>query len=486
MASRVKQSLMVLLASAALVAGCGDGASAGSVPASSDGVSAQRIAVEASPEQQTERSSDTKCTVVLRDVARPSNGAGGYEVERGSAGLFYVWTGSVDVATAAHDELEAVGVQYRSSEGSWYAEWARQVAGAPKGFVRYAFRLATHTVQEGVSMSALMRTRIELIPFIRLRSGAHIYDHNRFAGPFDNYVLSADNAWSLREDPLLCPGVRASRTELSFGPQWTTEQRGVLVSGGTLVVNYALERLPLCRGTHNGFPAWATTAYARFLPGGQVFEAKLNAFKSDQGRPTNEAYSVPAEFSVPSDAVAVELWFVNASGAGNNCQAYDSNSNANYRLGVAAEPPAAVTWAGDWGGSFTRECAHSDGLGEPVRLDGYTLQRACTFVDADVYAAGFTDVPGRAALLFAQVEYRIDGGPALREPLRLVGQVGSNARFRWELPRQELSRQEWSTVEYTFRFSTDGASWHVIGLDEGPAAGRARTLVRVADRGTGG
>jgi hypothetical protein len=460
-----------------LVVGCGEGpASQVLTETRGEGAKAvsQTLAVPGSADV-----ADTKCNIVLREAHRPSNGMGGYEVDYATGG-FYVWAGSIDVAVGAQADLAGVGLYYTSATGEWFQADATAVDGAPKGFARYAFRLNRNTVRDGMSMTSLMRTHIELVPYLVTTSGARRFDHNRNADPLANYVLVAANAWTVKDDAAVCPGVRESKATLDFLSAGKTEARGALVAGGTLTVSYALDRLPNCRATHNGYPAWGTTAFARFMPGGQVREARVNAFVSDFGRPTNVAYSVPAEFTIPSDAKTAELWFQNSSGAGNFCDTWDSNYGANYRYEVLATPPAAVVWAGDWGGSFSRECSHEFGLSEPVRLDSYVRERACSFVDADVYVPGVTESGAHPERIFAEVEYRIDGGEPARAWLSNVGKVGNNLRYRWALPRAEMNAVPWNAYSYTFRFSTDGTHWYVIGQDVGPEAANPRTVVRDA------
>jgi hypothetical protein len=138
-----------------------------------------------------------------------------------------------------------------------------------------------------------------------------------------------------------------------------------------------------------------------------------------------------------------------------------------------------VKWAGDWGGSFSRDCQHQDGLGEPITLDDYIRERACMFVDADVYVPGLTDGNGEhPERVLAQVTYAPDGGIAEAAWLSYVGRAGNNYRFRWQIDRQELTHISWTTISYSFRFSTDGQTWFTIGQGDGPDGGAPRTLKR--------
>jgi hypothetical protein len=337
-------------------------------------------------------------------------------------------------------------------------------------------------VQDGMSLTSLTRYRLELAPYFKGTAGGRLFDHNRNAGAFANYVLDQTDAWAIGEAPSVCPGARETpRAVLEFKGGFTTVQHAALIAGGKVSVEYALDRLPQCRATHNGYPAWGTTAFVRFLPGGQTASAKVNAFETNNGTPTNVAYSVPFEADVPQGATSAEFWFHNESGAGNTCDAWDSNYGANYKFDVLSAAPAAPVWAGSWGGSFNRACTHADGLAEPMKVDSYVRERACMFVDADVYVPGLTDAATQhPEKLAAQVEYAVDGGAKKTAWLTFQGRVGNDYRFRWELPRGEMTTTYWNQYSYTFRYSTDGATWFVIGQGNGPTGGAPRTVVRDA------
>jgi hypothetical protein len=126
-----------------------------------------------------------------------------------------------------------------------------------------------------------------------------------------------------------------------FQGDWSENVYGALRQGGTLDVHYDISRLPACRGTHNGYPAWDVIGYARFLPGGEQVEASVRELVADQGRPTNEAHDKLWTLTVPQGATEVELWFKNYTGAGSSCVAWDSNWGGNYRFDLwpAADDP---------------------------------------------------------------------------------------------------------------------------------------------------
>ncbi|MBW2732124.1 MAG: hypothetical protein JRH20_06995 [Deltaproteobacteria bacterium] len=135
--------------------------------------------------------------------------------------------------------------------------------------------------------------------------------------------------------------VTPALAQIHFTSTWDEHLSGELRQGGRLEVSYDLQRLPECRGTHNGFPAWDTRATLRFSPSGTIVEGSVLAFQNDQGVPTNVAYKVPLVVEIPAGATSVELWFKNSTGAGSSCVAWDSNFNANYHYEIqpAADDP---------------------------------------------------------------------------------------------------------------------------------------------------
>ncbi len=428
-------------------------------------------------------SADHACGVALRALRRPPNTTGGYQTQCVAGSCWLVWAGTMDVSDALLDAGGVPAVLYAlSGSTQWWEVPATLADGAGPGFQRYSFRIFDHTVAEGVSTTSFSRTSLEVSPFVRTPDGARRFDHNRRAGDFENYTLSSANGWSVGEAPAVCPAQDpvASVAHLSLRAGWTTAQRGALVAGGTAVIDYALERLPECRNTHNGYPAWDLIAHARFSPSGEETSGSVRAFDSVGGTPTSAARPVPFEVALPRGATSVELWFENRSGAGSSCVTWDSNLGANYRFDVLPAAPAAVGWAGGVGGSFSRACAHTSGLAEPTVVDSYSRERACMFVDADVWVPGLTDAGAPAEWLYAEALWAFDGGAPQLEPLTFVERVGNDYRYRFALPRERMTREPWSTLTYSLRFSTDGVTWARVGQSDAPLGGADRTIVRGA------
>lgn len=408
-------------------------------------------------------SSDRACNVVLRSLARIPNGPGYTTKCTATTGCSVVWSGFLDVSAAALAEGAKPYVMYKNQDAAtWTQVTPTKVAGAPAGYQRYKVTLQKATMSDGMSATALSRARIDVAPFIRLANGARLFDKQRGQSDFQNYVLSQATNWVVAEDAGVC-GPPAAPAKLDFFAGFTQAQQGALVAGGKGVITYSLDRLPTCRGTHNGYPAWDITGFVRFSPGGEVVSASVRGFNNPGGTPSNaSAVSQPWTFDVPRGATSAEVWFKNFTGAGSTCEAWDSNLGANYRFAVEARPFAAVQWVGRPGSSTSRLCARSEGAPDVITLDSYLNERACVWVEADVYVPGLTDGVGglKAYAVFAEAELSLDGVAQPAQALSFLGRFGNDYRYRFELPKSALYYgPKWKQLKYTLRFSTDGRTW---------------------------
>jgi hypothetical protein len=195
-------------------------------------------------------------------------------------------------------------------------------------------------------------------------------------------------------------------------------------------------------------PGATVFSYALFQPGGQLFSS-------------DEAFG----FDVPEDADSVGLWF-HAVAPG--CEQWDSNYGLNWTFPVVASPPAGIGWVGDWGSSTNRACEHVAGVPQPIVIDEYMRERSCIFIDADVWVSGVTDVATvHPEWILAQVEWVKDATAPVDAWLDYQGIVGHNARFRWQVPYEIRNLADWSTVSYSFRFSTDGNHFTQVAQPSG-------------------
>ena len=399
---------------------------------------------------------DRGCNVVLRSLERTTNVC--------SSGVcWWAWKGVMDVSAQAVAEGAKAKVLFKNQDASsWSGVSGTKVSGAPAGFQRYSFKLWRNGLRDGMSATAYTRGKVEVAPYLLTTSGARVFDHNRYPGDFDNYALTQDGGWRVAEDPAVCAPRPALAPSLDFEASWRTTQRGALVAGQPMVVTYALSRLPTCRGTHNGYPAWDLVAFVRFVPSGTVVEGTVRGFDAPNGVPSNSgAKSVPFETLIPSGTTAVEVWFKNFTGAGSTCEAWDSNYGANYRFDVEARALPKVQWAGNGGSSFSRACTREDGVPANVVMDSYVQQRACSFVTADVYVPGVTDAAVQKPwAVYARAVLSLDGVALDPASLAFVGRVGNDYRYQFEVPKSALYYgPKWSVLTYTLRFSTDGARW---------------------------
>lgn len=383
---------------------------------------------------------DRECRVVVRRADRIVDARGsGVSV-------------TIDVAEPLLADPGATpGVLFRADGGGWQ-EVTAQDAGVepPSGFRRFTARFAA-------------AQRADFVGLARTTTAVRLFDHNRLPGDLDSFHVDGAG-WSVAEAPDVCPGA-GPIANLAFKGTFVTAQHGAIVAGGKLSVDYDLGRLTTCRDTHNGARFWSLDAYAQFSPGGQVVSGSVVG--------SNGTTTYPQTFTtdVPAGATSVQLWFRNATPP--SCEGWDSNYGKNYAFPVVAAPPVRPAWAGDLGGSFARDCAHRDGLAEPILIDEYVRERACSFVDGDVWVPGISDGSApNPGFIAAEVEWSRDGAAPLHTWLDDVGRVGNNERFRWTLPYELRNFADWTEVKFALRFSTDGRHWVY------PEGGARRTIKR--------
>ncbi|GAA4949339.1 DUF6209 family protein [Actinoplanes utahensis] len=110
----------------------------------------------------------------------------------------------------------------------------------------------------------------------------------------------------------------------TFGADWSESVTGPIRAGHGLVVAYDPARLPQCRETYNGAPAWHIDVLHR-LDGGPVQSRTLTG---------SDGRAVPVTLDVTPGSGRVEMWF-RVTGQRSGCTAYDSDFGANYAYAVA-------------------------------------------------------------------------------------------------------------------------------------------------------
>ena len=155
-----------------------------------------------------------------------------------------------------------------------------------------------------------------------------------------------------------------SEPTLTFGKDWSEKVTGTLLAGSPVRIDYALDRLPDCRGSSGGSEVWGASGYASF-------DGKAPVTFAVSGLDGGVVKPVSAELEIPSGTRSVAMWF-----ASNNiwgCIAYDSNMNANYTFDVDAGSTGAVlSFDADWSESQSDAVHAGDAVVvhyDPARLE---------------------------------------------------------------------------------------------------------------------
>ena len=128
--------------------------------------------------------------------------------------------------------------------------------------------------------------------------------------------------------------VTADAATLKLTKDFQTNVVGEPVAGKGLRVEYALERLPSCRGNvGGGGPAWTVTGFYS-ENGGEAMMFEVSTLSADGKDRVAKAGRI-----VPAAGGDLAIWFQVSSGFG--CSAYDSSSGQNYHLGVKGAVPVA-------------------------------------------------------------------------------------------------------------------------------------------------
>ncbi len=432
---------------------------------------------------------DRGCQVVLRDAGRVVAGDGFATVPGRSSWAF---DAHVDVSAAALADGWTPRLLVKAGSAGWRSLEPTAMTAISSGTERVLFDIVDGDLPSpGMSGTALSRASVQLIPFLA-RGEARVFDHNRIADAFANYVLNANNAFALADDAGVCAGPTPSH--LRFAADDSVEVDRPLRAGGAVVVDYALERSPRCRAGYAGRPAWNIQAHARFEPMGLTLEASV----LDTGASTSSSWvSRPARFEIPAGATSVAFWFHNTDRGG--CNEYDSNFGANYVFAIDDDTSGDDTvdddgadigprWLGNSAAVISRaasaRCEGAQPFGNTVSFSTWARQRATiTDICFEAYEPGFTDVerPDLWQHFDAVVDVQFEGSDRHEEhAIPIVGRVGNNARyaidlrafdpFLWgrclhDVPVHEVSTDGKSLVEATalLRVSVNGHALNTNG-----------------------
>jgi hypothetical protein len=112
---------------------------------------------------------------------------------------------------------------------------------------------------------------------------------------------------------------------VQFNSGWTINVVGSLSATSGLLVAYDWSRLPQCRASYEGFPAWSILAWYRWNLG-QAQNVPVYIQDGDEQQPASPLL-VP-----PAGANNLQLWFENSDES--DCLAWDSNYGANYSFNL--------------------------------------------------------------------------------------------------------------------------------------------------------
>jgi len=121
------------------------------------------------------------------------------------------------------------------------------------------------------------------------------------------------------------PIAAAPTAAIAFSSDWSERVTGTLRAGGSVNIDYALDRLPNCRQGYSGFATWDILAYYRFDGGAAQYVPVTQPARSQR-------FSVLTPIAIPSGARRMELWFFNSDRGG--CRQYDSDFGSNYRFNL--------------------------------------------------------------------------------------------------------------------------------------------------------
>ncbi|HEX3867096.1 MAG TPA: DUF6209 family protein [Gemmatimonadaceae bacterium] len=237
----------------------------------------------------------------------------------------------------------------------------------------------------------------------------------------------------------------ATTPTLSFAADWSITQSVPLVGGASATIHYDPARLPKCRASAEGFPAWAIGAYYA-VDGGQAFSVPVTQFTGGAVVAVDATFIVP-----PGEDLAV--WFHASDDGG--CEQWDSNYGNNFHFAVASAPTLRFSWPG-W--SFAQSAPLGGGASFLVDYDIRRLP----------YCRGTE--PNGVQTWDVVVDYQFDGGAAATASLTTVSE-----NVRTQVPASIVAPSGASTVSVWFEnFDSGGCQ----GWDSAYGANYHFALVR--------
>lgn len=402
------------------------------VDESVDGRPATRSVAPALGAADSLDSADFDCQIVARQASRQAQAPAFVERCDAEGRCTWLWRVTADANGSALEDGFEPALLYRGMDGQWYSVAGEAAGRADAGYTRFGFDVWEHTVgPSSSSTTGLSRFELPMIPYLQHPDGRRVFDHNRVREPASSYTLSGQNAFSLLDDPRVCAAEPVDAV-IQFGADWQTTVLGELRGGGTVALVYDENRLPQCRSTHNGNPAWSLEGYLK--SDGEVQSASMIDFPRTFG---SGADPVAARFRLAAHAENLEIWFKNAAYAGGFCETFDSDFGRNHRFDVT--PLAAPDWVGNATVTISRSastpCESGQSLEQDFHFDTWARQRAAiASVCTEIYAAGVSDRASAGDVFDAAVEVRAAGQDAwVSYPMELDGRVGNNLRYHASL-----------------------------------------------------
>jgi len=143
-----------------------------------------------------------------------------------------------------------------------------------------------------------------------------------------------------KEIPVAVAQTPSAEATIEFTPGQEIET-GDITQNSAFSIIYDPARLPNIRNYHNGMPAWDITANLRFHPGLESYNGSV-VQKTDTTNGNIRVLSpprpLPLSVQVPTDAMGLEIWFLNSGMYGD--KAWDSRYGQNYWFPVAQAGPA--------------------------------------------------------------------------------------------------------------------------------------------------
>jgi len=420
-------------------------------------------------------SADYSCQVVLRSAQIVLNSATGLpETETDNQGQsWFAFEATVDTASAPLKSGASLYLLYRlQRDSTWHTAPGVAVPGASATLQRHQFRISSDTIAArngDITSFPKYSESLQVIPFLQSSDGRRIFDHNSQSDLSETYTLGSANIWKTSTEPTLCERAGRGSATLRFLGDWSSEHRGEVHPGQSLLVEYDLSRLPNCQGSsYNGLPAWQTEAFVRFFPNGEEYSSALSSFQS------GTMLSLPARFEVPEDATRAQLWFRTR---GRGCEGgWDSNFGRDYVIDIRSRITSSPTWAGQWqvlkGPPDCSSFSNPTPFADTETFNDEQLENACYAIEAEVLVPGLTtSLEASPQAIQAQVNWKVDAGQPSKQWLTYAGRNGSNYRYRWILPAASFRARSWKSLDYSFQFSTDGLFWLRSGKDSKNSVG---------------